>query len=460
MKKVNPLTIIGMLTSLILVSLLHPVGVYAARVALVIGNSAYQDPLTPLKNPVNDATDMASMLEKLGFDVMLLTDVDLRQMVEATQTFSDRLDQQGGSVALFYFSGHGVQANNVQANNLNYLVPLRANLRKEADAEFEAFDVNRMLRYMEQANSNGVNLLILDACRADSLKGLKSWKGKKVGFAEMKIPGAVTGTLIAYATAPGTAALEREGDRNSIYTKHFLEVLRQMPELSFSDLLIEVRNQVMQDSQGEQVPWEASSLTKRFYFAESVIPVTMTSPTPLRRIPTPEPTVVPPAKPIAKIRLRSKPEIFSEAQAEQMFKVIKGDFGQLWPRTYVKNDFEDKGAIIHDHTTGLTWQKSGSSDTMTYVQAQTYIAQLNRERFEGCSNWRLPTMDELSSLITEDEQTNDMYINPIFDNTLWYCLSADRGPEESVWGISFGIGHVNLSNRYIEGSVRAVCSWQ
>ena len=246
------------------------------RVALVIGNAAYVDPLPPLESPVNDARDMAALLKTFGFAVNVQTDVDLQQMVEATQAFGEQLTDR--SVAVFYFSGHGVQA-----NNLNYLVPLRARLRAEADAPYEAFDMNRVLTYMEQANANGVNLVIMDACRAATLKGVKGWKQKKIGFAQVTLPEGVSGTLLAYATAPGAASLEREGERNSIYTKHLLNALRDMPSLSLTDLLIDVRKAVKEDTGGEQVPWEAISLTERFAFAEGE--------------PTPEPTKKPTRKP-------------------------------------------------------------------------------------------------------------------------------------------------------------------
>ena len=78
------------------------------RVALVIGNAAYVDPLPPLESPVNDARDMAALLKTFGFAVSVQTDVDLQQMVEATQAFGEQLTDR--SVAVFYFSGHGVQA--------------------------------------------------------------------------------------------------------------------------------------------------------------------------------------------------------------------------------------------------------------------------------------------------------------------------------------------------------------
>ncbi len=105
-----------------------PLSVNAKRMALVIGNAAYKD--MPLTNPVNDAQDIAKALDALGFSVTLKTDITHREMVNAIQDFGQQITS--GDVTLFYFSGHGVQS-----NNLNYLLPLETHIRSEADIAFE-----------------------------------------------------------------------------------------------------------------------------------------------------------------------------------------------------------------------------------------------------------------------------------------------------------------------------------
>lgn len=126
------------------------------RVALVIGNASYAAP-ADLRNPLNDARDMAQALRGLGFDVILSTNADIRGMQRAVRDFGDRLKPDG--VGLFYYAGHGVQV-----KGTNYLVPIGARITRENEVEDEAVDVNRVLSVMADSRSR-VSIVILDACR-------------------------------------------------------------------------------------------------------------------------------------------------------------------------------------------------------------------------------------------------------------------------------------------------------
>src|SRR5215510_4828214 len=180
------------------------------RTALVIGNAAYGE-LVVLRDPVSDASDIAAMLQRLGFEVTLLHDVDLRATREAVDTFSRQLRQ--GGVGLFYFAGHGVQV-----NGENYLIPLRANITREQDVFYEAMPVGRILGGMEDAD-NQFNIVILDACRDNPYA--RQWRSVQRGLAAVQ---AVRGSLIAYATAPGATANDGSG-RNGLYTSYLLKHL-------------------------------------------------------------------------------------------------------------------------------------------------------------------------------------------------------------------------------------------
>ena len=131
---------------LFLLAVSHGVGWTEQRLALVIGNAGYS--FAPLKNPVNDASDMAVSLQKLGFTVILKKNVNLREMEEAIQDFGNRLKQ--GGVGLFYFAGHGLQAGGV-----NYLVPVGAKIDKESDIKYEAVDAGKILDEMADALDMG-----------------------------------------------------------------------------------------------------------------------------------------------------------------------------------------------------------------------------------------------------------------------------------------------------------------
>ncbi|MEN8216692.1 MAG: SUMF1/EgtB/PvdO family nonheme iron enzyme [Pseudomonadota bacterium] len=228
-----------------------------ARIALLIGNDKYEN-VASLRNPVNDAKDMAEIIKNLGYEVILKTDAGRKAMIEAIQDFGAKLKKQGG-VGLFYFSGHGLQVEGV-----NYLVPSDANIKSEADIEHAAIAVDRVMSQMEQAK-NQLNLVFLDACR-DNPYNTRS-KGLKKGLAGMKGP---TGTSIAFATAPDAPSWSgKPGERNSIYTKYLLAGLRNNSHWHLADILIAVRNQVMEETKNEsvqQVPWESSSLTGQFCF--------------------------------------------------------------------------------------------------------------------------------------------------------------------------------------------------
>ena len=127
------------------------------RIALVIGNSAYRN--SPLRNPVNDATDMASVLESLGFTVSLKTDANLRTMKESVRAFGRQLNK--GGVGLFYYAGHGIQY-----RGRNYLIPVHSEVESAADVEYEAVAAGRVLAQMENAG-NSLNIIILGRRKAD-----------------------------------------------------------------------------------------------------------------------------------------------------------------------------------------------------------------------------------------------------------------------------------------------------
>lgn len=219
------------------------------RRALIIGNATYR--VSPLENPVNDATAMAETLRQAGFEVTLLKNATLREMVDAARTFGQSLQRDG--VALFYYAGHGLQV-----KGENYLVPVDANIQAEGEVEFETMHIGRVLTTIEEAHT-AVNLVILDACRDNPFR--KAGRSLGRGLAPVQ---AAHGTLIAYATAPGEVAEDGSGS-NGVYTKHLLHNIRT-PGMKVEDVFKHVRIGVRQETNGRQTPWESSSLTGDFYF--------------------------------------------------------------------------------------------------------------------------------------------------------------------------------------------------
>lgn len=222
------------------------------RVALVIGNGAY--PNAPLRNPVNDARDMAAALRSLGFEVILRENTSLRQMEEAVDLLWTRL--KGGGTGLFFFAGHGLQV-----AGRNYLVPVDARLQAEQDVKYRCMDAGLVLGRMENAG-NALNIVILDACRNNPYA--RSWRSANEGLAKMDAP---KGSLVAYATAPDSVAADGSG-KNGIYTGQLLKNLRT-PGIGIEELFKRVRIGVLKESGDKQVPWESSSLTGYFTFNEA-----------------------------------------------------------------------------------------------------------------------------------------------------------------------------------------------
>ncbi len=222
------------------------------RVALIIGNGAYTR-APALKNPPHDAALVAATLKKLGFEVTAATDKSQREMKQLIREFGRQL-RGGGAVGLFYFAGHGVQA-----KGHNYLIPVEADIQSDADLEVDAVDLDYVLNVMDDAQ-NDLNIVILDACRNNPFaRGVRSAGN---GLAPVEAP---TGTLIAYATAPGRTASDGP-DQNGLYTAELLKQIR-VPGLSLLEMFMKVRVEVMRRTSGKQVPWEASSLVRPFYFS-------------------------------------------------------------------------------------------------------------------------------------------------------------------------------------------------
>lgn len=220
------------------------------RVALVIGNGDYAD--LPLRNPRNDAKLMASALEQLGFDVVLGLDLDLNAMRRAIRSFGRAL--QMGGVGLFYYAGHAMQ---VQGSN--FLIPVGSQVMNEDDVSAESVNVGEVLARMAGAR-NRLNLVILDACRNNPFE--RGFRSTASGLAQMKAP---TGTLIAYATAPGSVASDGGPGDHGIYTEALSQEM-QRPGVQVEDVFKAVRERVFAASSGRQVPWESSSIIGDFYF--------------------------------------------------------------------------------------------------------------------------------------------------------------------------------------------------
>lgn len=222
-------------------------------IALVIANSDYiqQNKLPACKK---DGVDVKEVFEYLNFDVISGFDLNRKDMYEMISKFID--EAQSYSTVLMYYSGHGVQI-----DGENYFVPIDCEYRnsKAIFKDTQLVGVNSVIEFMT-ANPNKTNIMILDACRS-TVNFAKDIVG--TGLTEIM---AGNGTLIAFATSPNKVArTDLTEDGNSYYTKCLLpNIIR--PNIKIEDMFKAVRNDVIQMTNGEQVPWENTSLNQDFYF--------------------------------------------------------------------------------------------------------------------------------------------------------------------------------------------------
>jgi uncharacterized caspase-like protein len=223
------------------------------RMALVIGNSNYAT-VTALPNPANDAKAMTKFLSSAGFQVMQAPDLTQSDMRKTISNFASMVAEKGrDTVALVFYAGHGLQV-----DGENYLVPVDANIQREADVPLQAMRLADVMNAMAAVPSKTL-LVILDACRNNPFSEINKTTGR--GLAIVDAP---TGSLVSYATAPGTEALDGDGT-NSPYTSALLTI-GQEPGLPIEQALKRIRLAVNEATNRQQTPWESSSLTSEFSF--------------------------------------------------------------------------------------------------------------------------------------------------------------------------------------------------
>lgn len=277
--------LLGVLLAALFAASAHASG----RVALVIGNGAYAHAGT-LANPVNDANAVAAALRDVGFDVALGSDLDRSAMERMLRDF---LRQAGSAkVALLFYAGHGLQV-----DGRNYLVPVDAKVETASDLAFETVELDKIMASLEDPAR--ATIVILDACRDNPLTRSIDARSRStsVGSGLAAYSALGTGTLIAFATAPGKVALDGTG-KNSPFTAGLVKHLRT-PGLEVRAMLTRVRADVMAATGNKQLPWDNSSLMGDVYLASPVAAATTqssgtmaASQTPPQAVPEP---ITPPA---------------------------------------------------------------------------------------------------------------------------------------------------------------------
>lgn len=232
--------------------LAHPS--YAKRLALVVGNSDYEH-VSALRNPANDAADLADALERMGFDVTRGIDLDYRAMRLTLRDFA--VEAANAETVVVYYAGHGIEV-----GNTNYLIPIDAELRSDRDVDLEAIQLDTVIEILD--GSTGLKIVLVDACRnnpfAASMSRTSATRSIGRGLGRIE----PSGVFVAYAARGGTLALDGEG-RNSPFAEALLEHIEE-PGLEVGRMFRKIRSRVLSLTDGYQEPFTYGSLPDQDIF--------------------------------------------------------------------------------------------------------------------------------------------------------------------------------------------------
>src|SRR6202171_6174614 len=238
---------------ILIVSLLPGVQAVAAgdRFALVIGNAKYPDAEAPLKEPINDARDVADELKRDGFSAEIGEKPTCEAMPRAFDKLYGRI--KPGSAVLVFFSGSGVQS-----SRQSYMIPVDAQIWAEADVRRDGFSLETVLGEINSRGA-GVKIALIDASRRNPFE--RRFRSFSAGLAPVIAP---NGTLVMYSAALSSVISDNGGD-HSLFVQELLKEIR-VPDLMAEETLNRTRVGVTRASRSEQVPWISSSLAEDFSF--------------------------------------------------------------------------------------------------------------------------------------------------------------------------------------------------
>jgi lipoprotein NlpI len=272
------------------------------RFALVIGNAKYPDADSPLKEPLNDARDIADELKRDGFSV----DVGENLTGDGMRRAFDKLYSKikPGSVALLFYSGFGIQS-----ARQSYMIPVDAQIWTESDVRRDGFSIEAVLGELNTRGA-GVKLALIDASRRNPFE--RRFRSFSAGLTPVIAP---NGTLVMYSAALASVVSDAGGD-HSLFVQELLKEIR-VPDLMAEETLNRTKMGVTRASRGEQVPWISSSLAEDFSFipGASGSRPQATTPPPAPPAPTPPPVAnnpppappAPPAPPPAPVASNNPP---------------------------------------------------------------------------------------------------------------------------------------------------------
>jgi formylglycine-generating enzyme required for sulfatase activity len=402
----------------------------AARLALVIGNSHYEGGTwEPLRNPGNDATAMAAVLAKLGFQVIgcgtagACLDASHDSMEEAIRSFLRKLAASQGAIAFVYFSGHAVQARRApDRTDENFLIPVRSGIQDEFELVPRAVSMQDLLDEMTQVGVQA-GILVLDACRDNGLRrGARSSRTRGLAFSERQ------GFLIAYSAEPGHVALDSApgSDPNlGPYARRLSEQLL-LPK-SITDVFLDTGTQVVADTRQQQRPQAVVQLAENLYLAAAPRPATT-------GLPAAAPAAAHPAPPArqtgmlrpARLADLAPGTVFRDCDdCLEMVRVPEGSFDMGSP-----DDEEGHGGNeIPVHKVSINYPLAVSRYPVTRGQWRTYLSTTDHGGAQHCAR-RDPVKGSW------EESAELSWSNPGFpqeDTHPVVCVSWAEAQDYALW---------------------------
>jgi len=298
------------------------------RVALVIGNNAYQRPLTRLNNTINDAKAIRNILANRGFEVMYRENLSHRAFDIVLEEFYQKL--RYGGVGLLYFSGHGLEF-----NGQNYLIPTDAKIGAKSDTQYEAVALNKILNRIQKIG-NRLNIVILDACRNDPF-------AKAYGVGGLAKTEPPIGLLVSYATGAGQFSSDGRVGGNGLFTQYLIENMKK--PLSIEEVFKKTRASVYDASGGTQFPALYNQIVKGdFYFTLPTVQTVSTQTTYV----APQSVV----QPVPAVSTSSKWFTPTDKQVnwKEAKKVCHASGGRLATIDELKRVVTDCGGTVNDST--------------------------------------------------------------------------------------------------------------
>lgn len=434
---------------------------YSGYYALVAGCGEYRGGWPGLPNPVNDARQVGDALSRLGWEVKRLEDPDWKTLRRELNRLIVGPGKDPDRAILFWYAGHGHTLTESGGRKLGYIVPVDAPDPDEDELGFmeKGISMRQIETVAKRIRSRHV-VMLFDSCFSGAI--FQTVRSQLSLYIDEKVKKPVRQFITA-----GTDS-EQVPDA-SVFKTVFLQGITEgyadrnkdgyVTGMEIGDY---IQKQVVNYSRKAQHP-QFGMINDPMMDKGDFVFV-------LKSQPTAQPgPILPPVSPASPDigdsgavtrRLRSSPTAMLEDDVKAMLKQ-HGFFDANWSKiSDFENDYMDNGdGTVTDRATGLVWQRSGSGRYNSYTGARQYVKDLNHQRFAGHSDWRLPTLEELCSLVESREMNENLYIQPFFDTKQLWCWSRDLGSSGFVWGVSFGAGRVypfSLNGLYYVRAVRSL----